>query len=201
MLVSKIREEDLNTDTIDRLLFCDTEDTGESADCIIVLGSSKASEYRVPVAVAAYRAGRAGKIMMCGGVVREFPEGRRSEAEDMQRKALVLGVPEKDIICENSSRNTVENILFAMTELQRAFWINNVRRVLLVTTSYHMRRSLAVARYLFPKHVSVIPCPANDNSTRRENWMNTEDGIKRVKDEAMNVIRCVKNGVISDFEI
>jgi len=201
MLVSKITEEDLTPDVIDRLLFCGMEDTGERADCIIVLGSSKASKYRVPVAIDAYRAGRADKIMMCGGVVRDFPEGKCSEAEHMQRAALSLGAAKEDIILENSSQNTVENILFAMIELQRAFWLNNVRRILLVTTSYHMRRSLAVARYLLPKHITIIPCHANDNSTRRENWMNTPDGVKRVKNEAMNIIRCVQNGVISDFEI
>lgn len=201
MLVSKITEEDLTPDVIDRLLFCGMEDTGERADCIIVLGSSKASKYRVPVAIDAYRAGRADKIMMCGGVVRDFPEGKCSEAEHMQRAALALGAVKEDIILENSSQNTVENILFAMIELQRAFWLNNVRRILLVTTSYHMRRSLAVARYLLPKHITIVPCHANDSSTRRENWMNTPDGVKRVKDEAMNIIRCVQNGVVSDFEI
>ena len=64
-----------------------------------------------------------------------------------------------------------------------------------------MRRSLAIARYLFPKHIAVIPCSANDNNTRRDNWMNTPVGIERVKGEAMNIVRCVINGVIPDFEI
>ena len=63
MLVSKIKEEDLTPEIIDKLLFQDLEDTGESADCIIVLGSVKAAKYRVPVAVDAYKAGRARKIM------------------------------------------------------------------------------------------------------------------------------------------
>ena len=69
MLVSKIKEEDLTPEIVDRLLFQDLEDTGESADCIIVLGSVKATKYRVPVAVDAYKAGRARKIMLCGGAL------------------------------------------------------------------------------------------------------------------------------------
>ena len=73
--------------------------------------------------------------------------------------------------------------------------------MLLVTTAYHMRRSLAIARYLFPDHIEIIPCPANDNNTRRDNWMNTPVGIERAKGEAMNIVRCVINGVIPDFEI
>ena len=201
MLVSKIKEEELTLEVVDRLLFRDLEDTGESADCIIVLGSAKAAQYRVPVAVDAYKAGRAEKIMLCGGTVRDFSGGTCSEAEHMCKTALELGVSEENVILENSSQNTIENMLFALVELQRAFWLNRVRRVLLVTTAYHMRRSLAIARYLFPKHIEVVPCPANDNHTRQDNWMNTAVGIERAKGEAMNIVRCVINGVIPDFEI
>lgn len=201
MLVSKITEEDLTPEVVDRLLFQGLDDTGEEADCIIVLGSVKAAKYRVPVAVDAYNAGRTSKLMLCGGAMRSFSDGECSEAEYMHRAALELGVVDENIILEESSQNTVENILFALVELQRTFWLNNVRCVLLVTTAYHMRRSLALARYLFPEHIAVIPCPANDNNTRRENWMNTDAGVERVKGEAMNIVRCVNNGVIPDFEI
>ena len=201
MLVSKITEADLAPEIIDRILFQDITDTGENADCILVLGSAKAAKYRIPVAVQTYKAGRAKKIMLCGGKLRDFPEGKFSEAHHMLQAALALGVPEEDIILETSSQNTVENILFALTELQRTFWLNRIRRVLLVTTTYHMRRSLAVARYLFPKHISVIPCPADDTHTRRDSWMHSSVGIDRAKSEAMNIVQFVMGGVIPDFEI
>jgi len=201
MLVSQITEKDLTIEVIDKLLFQGLEDTGENADCIIVLGSIKAAKYRVPVAVEAYRAGRASKLMLCGGKLRDFPDGKYSEAEHMRQAALALGVAEEDIVLENSSQNTVENILFALIELQRSFYLNHVHGVLLVTTAYHMRRSLAIARYLFPDHIEIIPCPANDNNTRRDNWMNTPVGVERVKSEAMKIVSSVINGIIPDFEI
>ena len=201
MLVSRIKKEDLTFDVVDRLLFQGLEDTGENADCIIVLGSMKAAKYRVPVAVEAYKARRASKLMLCGGKLRDFPDGKYSEAEHMRQAALVLGVAEEDIVLENSSQNTVENILFALVELQRTLWLNKVRRVLLVTTAYHMRRSLSIARYLFPDHIEIIPCPANDNNTRRDNWMNTQVGTDRAKKETMKIVESVLNGIIPDFEI
>lgn len=201
MLVSSMKEEDLTIEAVDRLLFQGLEDSGENADCIIVLGSIKAAKYRVPVAAQAYKAGRASKIMLCGGKLRDFPDGKYSEAEHMHQAALALGVADEDIVLENSSQNTVENILFALVELQRTFWLNKVRRVLLVTTAYHMRRSLAIARYLFPDHITIIPCPANDNNTRRDNWMNTPVSIERAKGEAMNIVSYVMGGIIPDFEI
>ena len=153
MLVSKITEEDLTVDVVDRLLFQGLEDTGEHADCIIVLGSIKAAQYRVPVAVEAYKAGRASKIMLCGGKLREFPTGRYSEAEHMRQAALELGVREEDIILENSSLHTVENLRFALEALQQTLGLDRLQRVLLVTTAYHMRRSLALARNLDRKSV------------------------------------------------
>ena len=201
MLVSQITESDLSHELIDRLLFDGLQDRGEHADCIMVLGSTKAATYRVPVAVDAYHAGRASKIMLCGGAVKDFPDGKCSEAEYMRRAALASGVAEADIILEDSSQNTVENILFALIKLQRSFWLNNVRSILLVTTAYHMRRSLAIARYLFPDHITIIPCPADDNNTRRDNWMNTPSGMERAKGEAMKIVRYVTSGVIPDFEI
>ena len=201
MLVSKITEADLTPEIIDRILFQDITDTGENADCILVLGSMKAAKYRIPVAVHAYKAGRAKKIMLCGGKLRDFPEGKFSEAQHMRQAALALGVPEEDIILETNSQNTVENILYALTELQRTFWLNRVHRILLVTITYHMKRSLAVAQYLFPNHISVIPCPADDTHTRRDSWMHSSVGIDRAKAEALNIVQFVINGVIPDVEI
>ena len=201
MWVSKITEEDLTNDVIDRLLFEDLNDNGASVDCIIVLGSIKAAKYRVPVAAKAFFSGRSEKIMLCGGKMRSFSSESMAEADHMYQKALELGIPETSIIIEKNSQNTIENILCSLLELQRSMWLNKVKSVLLVTTTYHMRRSLHIAKYLFPSHISVYPCPADDTTTKRDNWMNTPEGIDRAKGEALKIVRCVNNGVIPDFEI
>ena len=201
MWVSKITERDLTNDVIDRLLFEGLNDNGASADCIIVLGSIKAAKYRVPVAAEAFFSGRSEKIMLCGGKMRNFSGERMAEADHMYKKALELGVPETNIIIEKSSQNTIENVLCSLLELQRSIWLNKVKNVLLVTTTYHMRRSLHIAKYLFPSHISVYPCPADDTTTKRDNWVNTPEGTGRVKKEALNIVRYVNNGVIPDFEI
>ena len=201
MLVSKIKEEDLTQEVVDNLLFQGLEDTGEKADSIIVLGSMKAAQYRVPIAAEIYKINRSKNMMLCGGKVRDFPDGQYSEAEHMYYAALRLGVKEEDIILENRSHNTVENIQFAILELQKKFGLENIQKVILVTTTYHMRRSLAIAQQQFPEHISIVPCPANDTNTRRDNWMHTHIGINRAKSEAMKIINYVHMGIISDFEI
>lgn len=201
MLVSTIKEADLTPEIIDRLLFRGLEDTGDTADYIIVLGSMKATQYRIPVAAKAYHAGRANKILLCGGKIRDFPEGKCSEAEYMKKAALTLGVEKENIILENFSQNTIENIRFALLELQQLVDLKKIHSVLLVTTAYHMRRSFEIARHVFPKEITIIPCPANDNNTKRDNWTKTPAGIERTKTEAMKIISYVNNGVIPDFEI
>ena len=49
--------------------------------------------------------------------------------------------------------------------------------------------------------MEVWQSPADDTTTKRDNWMNTPAGIDRVKKEVLNIVRCVNNGVIPDFEI
>ena len=201
MLVSTIKEDNLTSEVIDQLLYQGLEDTGENVDCILVLGSMKADQYRVPVAAKAYKANRANKIILCGGKLRDFPNGKYSEAEYMRYTALEAGVLEEDIIIENASENTVENIRLGMEQIQKAFGINNIHSILLVTATYHMRRSLAIARCILPNHIKIIPCPADDNNTKRGNWMYTPAGTQRVKNEALKIVDYIKSKIIPDFEI
>ena len=191
MFISELSNRELTDKIIDSVLFEGLEDTEEAADCIIVLGSTKASQYKVPIAVSAYKENRAPKLLLSGGKIKDFNEGRMSEADHMCRTAIMLGVKEEDIVLETLSQNTIENILGSLFELQRVFCINHVRRVLLVTTSYHMRR----------RHIEVLPCPADDTHTRRDNWAYNAEGRKRATDEVRKIIDCVGNGLFPDFEV
>jgi len=201
MWISTLTMETLTDDIIDRLLYEGLEDTGESADCILILGSSKAAKYRVPLAAEVYNAGRSDRIMVCGGTEWEFPEGTYTEAAYMYKKLLNLGIPKDAILIENNSQNTVENFLCALLTLQRSLWLNKVHKILLITTTYHMRRSLAIAKYLFPAHITVLPCPADDTNTTRSSWSTNEKGRQRATKEAFNLVQYIKNGVIPDFEL
>ena len=201
MLISTLNEEAITPEIIDRVLYNGLEDDLHAADAIIVLGSRKAEIFRVPRAVEIYKAGRAGKIIMCGGGKRVTETGETTEAEVMKTTAMDMGVREQDILIDNQSENTIENMLYALIVLQKNLWLNRVKDVILTTASCHMRRSLMIAGYLFPSHIRIHPAPANDRTTRRDNWMHSEEGRKRTKEEVMNIITCVKNGVFPDFEI
>ena len=70
-----------------------------------------------------------------------------------------------EVHLEKASRNTLENAIFAREMLLK----NNVRSMLLITSRYHMKRSLLIFRSILPKDIAIYPHPvANKNST--EQW-------------------------------
>ncbi len=96
-----------------------------------------------------YKDGYADKIIICGGVV---IKGLPSFAEVMRDFLVEIGINEESIITENRSLNTYENIKYAKPILREL----NIKNSLLVTSSYHMYRSLAICKKL---NVSVYAAP------------------------------------------
>lgn len=94
---------------------------------------------RAAAAAQACREYPGAKIIACGGVT----QGHRvSEAEVMARLLKEQGVPAEDIIIENESQTTIENFLNAARILGGA----KGKRVLVVTSDYHVFRSVLTAR-------------------------------------------------------
>ncbi len=93
---------------------------------------------RVKAAAKAYQEGYANVIVACGGKT----EGHHiSEAEVMERLLLEEGIPREAILLENKSQVTIENMRFAASVLGGA----KGKRVLVVTSDYHVRRSVLTA--------------------------------------------------------
>ena len=66
----------------------------------------------------------------------------------------VMGVPARDMLLENQSRNTHDNALYCAILLKA----KGIQRVLLVTSAFHMRRAQA----LFEKQgLIVVPAPTD----------------------------------------
>lgn len=83
---------------------------------------------------------------------------RANDADTMAQSALAMGVPQKQIIVENMSRNTLENS-YAVRKLLRG------DRIVLATSAYHMRR----ARAMFAKRgFTVIPAPTFFTAQKRK---------------------------------
>lgn len=92
---------------------------------------------RVDAAVAAQKEYGV-KIMPCGGVTAGHT---RTEADVMTQLLLERGVPREQIVLENQSKTTIENFRNAARLLGEG-----KRCVLVVTSDYHIRRSVLTAR-------------------------------------------------------
>ena len=94
---------------------------------------------RCIAAAEAYRQGLSKRIVVCGG---RLPEHTISEADVMVRLLEENGVPVSAVIKENQSQDTMENMRFAARLLGGA----KGKRVLIVTSDYHLRRAVMTAR-------------------------------------------------------
>lgn len=89
----------------------------KKADCIVGFGN-----YNCDIGIRAaelYRAGYAEKVLFSGGLGRNtLGIQSTTEAERFAETALRFGVPERDILIENRSTNTAENITFTRKLLE-----------------------------------------------------------------------------------
>lgn len=187
------------TDTlIDRLLFAGLDYAGQTADLILVPGSRKACDYRVPAAAELYHAGKAGRMLFSGGKVQKTSLGELPEYESMLIAAERLGVPSGDILTETRAMNTPENMRFSAEIIARE--LPECGRIILVTTAYHTRRALMLAEKIMPQY-AFFSCPVQKGSTTCDNWRLTEKGRHTAKEECMKLKKYAQDNLINDMEI
>ena len=107
------------------------------------------AQERLKQAIDLYRGGYAPVLILSSGYVYSF-----HEAESMRALAVDQGVPASAILLEERSTNTYQNVRYVGDILRDRHW----RRILLVSSPYHMRRATMVWRKLAPE-VTVIPSP------------------------------------------
>lgn len=84
------------------------------------------------------------------------------EAELSKDYAKVIGIPEAKFLIDSVSRDTYESGVEIKRLLDKQFF-GSERRIILVTSAYHMPRAVAVMNGL---NISVVACPADFLSIR-----------------------------------
>jgi len=115
------------------------------ADAAVVLGAAVWTDQVSPVfkerinhAINLYRVGQVHKLIFTGG---QGNPGEPTESAAARDYALQSGVPASDILIEEKSHTTYENIIYAK-ELADAHGIHNV---LIVSDPLHMKRAMTMA--------------------------------------------------------
>jgi uncharacterized SAM-binding protein YcdF (DUF218 family) len=128
----------------------------QESDCILVLGSH---DTRVAERAAElYLNGYAPTLIFSGGLGR-LTDGvwKETEADKFARIALEKGVPEKDVLIENRSTNTGENIIFTQQLLKE----KNLapQTFIVVQKPYMERRSYATFKKHWPDKTLIVTSP------------------------------------------
>ena len=138
-----------------------------TADAIVLLGGGMGSNTNVyPYAEmwnGADRVWHAARLYKAGKAPIVIPTGA-GEKESSVPLLLDLGVPEGAIRVEPEARNTEENAKFVEKILEPRNTQNIRKRVLLVTSAWHMRRSVLMYRKYAPS-LEIIPAAADYEAT------------------------------------
>jgi uncharacterized SAM-binding protein YcdF (DUF218 family) len=195
MYLSELDSKALDPQLINKIIFQGLNDDGLIGDFIFVFGSVMASTVRVPKAVELYKANRANKIIMSGGT------STISEALVMRDTAVQSGIKKSDILVECRSTNTKENIIYSREMIDKLYGLENIRRILLVTNYFHLRRCYLSMKTFMPDWIEYSLCGALDINTRPDNWWTNEKGQIRVRNELDRLIKYTKAKEIIDCVI
>ena len=202
MKITEINKETLTDEEIEKIVYSDIIDTGESTTYGIVFGNSMLIKERVESAVLAYQSKRITKVIFTGGrngISNKEKDGI-SEAQTMKALAIQKGIKESDIITEEESNNTFENIDNTMKLLKQ----ENISEVALITSEFHLKRCMAIMKKKYP-NIKTILIPSFDGFTDKNNWYLSDtswnSGRSIVIYEANLLIRYAKEGKIENLNI
>lgn len=143
----------------------------QNADAIILLSDDNYTADRASRAAELYRSGSAPRIVASGRVLRPYA----GIAELMQRDLTERGVPAGAVVrFPHTAENTREEARALKQLVAEGGW----RRVLVVTSNYHTRRSRYIFRRVFPAGVEMRVAAARDSAYDPNHWWESRRGLK-----------------------
>lgn len=181
---------------ITKYIFLHHEDA--KGDVAVVFGTGHSVEHSTKIAVNLYKEGRVKKLLLTGGrnKILGFVE-----ADEAAKIALAAGVPSEDILIENQSTNTLENVLFAKKVLEEQNLLSSISKVLAISKNYHMRRSLMTCAKHFPKNIVFEPYAYTSikYTCTDKTWTEKQEWIDLVVGEFEKIKEYLKMGDIEEI--
>lgn len=199
--LSQINDESLTDEQIDSIVYSDIKDDNLSSEYGLVFGNNMLINERVNTAVDAYRKGRIKKLIFMGGTngVSNQDNSTISEAIKMKNLALSLDVKEDDILTDDTSNNTFENIENAMKLLPK-----DINHISIITSEFHLKRCYAILKKNYPNTKATM-IPSKDGFSDRDNWFLSDNswnsGRSLATYEAHLLVKYAKDNKIYDLEI
>lgn len=135
----------------------------KQADFAIIFGTRLPDP--VPIAARLYQERVVPKIVATGGMNRDTGHNEAHAHYQLLRES---GIPASDIIVEDQSTNTLENVTFALPKIQEA--VGDFRSVIAVCKWMHARRAIMTMKAHFPPDVRYFNTAYNPHGITPDNW-------------------------------
>ncbi|MCR5113378.1 MAG: YdcF family protein, partial [Acholeplasmatales bacterium] len=181
---------------INRIIF-NIDDIDEKPDIILVLGNPNILD-RINKCLNIYRKYKS-IVILSGGAL--MPDNK-TEAEAMRDFLIINGVNINDIILENKSKDTIENIKYSVDIINELELGNNIK-ISLITSGYHIRRAMMIFnnnKDKLNKNCQIIPNYSIDSSCISDNWYKEDSGRKKISVELEMIDYMIKNMGYKPFE-
>jgi uncharacterized SAM-binding protein YcdF (DUF218 family) len=147
------------------------DDEPENSDVIVILGDDNFRADRATRAAELYKSGFATRIIASGRFLRPYASIAELEQHDLADR----GVPASAVVrLTHSSSDTREEATVISQLLSSHGW----KRVILVTSNYHTRRSRYICERVFPAGTILHVVAARDAGYDPDNWWHTREGLK-----------------------
>jgi uncharacterized SAM-binding protein YcdF (DUF218 family) len=157
------------------------DESPEVSDAIVILGDDNYAADRAARAAELFRSGRAPRIIASGRYLRPYASVAQLEEHDLTER----GVPLSAIVrLEHHAQNTRDESIAISRLLSTRGW----KRVLLVTSNYHTRRSRYICEREFPPGTVLRVVAARDSDYDPDTWWSTREGIKIFFHEALGML-------------
>jgi len=153
----------------------------QSSDAIVMLGDDNFDADRAARAAALFKAGWAPRVIASGRYLRPYASIADLEAHDLADR----GVPPDDIVrFSHHATDTREECVAIGQLLSQHGW----HRILLVTSTYHTRRSRYICSRSLPRGTVLRVVAAPDSDYDPSNWWRTRNGMKIIFHESVGIL-------------
>lgn len=204
MKLSEIEKKEFTDDEVDKIVYDGVLDDGLSSKYALVFGNSNLINQRVDAALMLYNSKRVQKLIFMGGIggISNENKDTKSEALKMSELAIEKGVNPSDILIEDKSNNTFENVDNAFELIKDE--ISTLNNVIIVTSEFHIKRCYAIIKKKHPD-INISMVPAKDGFSDKDNWflseMSWNSGRSLATYEAGLLVKYAKEEKIEDLDI
>lgn len=201
MKLSEIKPGNLTDEEIQKIVYSDVGDSGKNTMYGIIFGNSMLTKERVTTAAEAYEAGRISKIIFCGGNngISNQNNDIIPEATKMKELAIKMGIKEEDILIDDQSKNSFENVDNAFKLIDQ-----EIDSIAIITSEFHLKRCMAIIKKKFPS-IEVIMIPSKDGFSDSDNWFLSDNSWNSGRSlaiyEANLLIKYAKENKIFDLNV